>query len=281
MKTKIFIILLAAGLIIGLPLAGFTAEDIKGGHVHKHPSADETKKMDIGIVEHLGQQVALDAVFTDENGKKLTIKEILDKPVIFAPVYYSCPNVCNFLQSRLARILPEIKLKHGVEYKVVSVSFDEFDTPEIAAKKKKNYFKAMDNKYPENGWRFLTGDKENIKKFMDSIGFKFARKGKDFVHAVTVVAVSPSGKIARYLYGTDVLPFEFTLAVTEASQEKTGLSVKKLVKFCFSYDPQGKKYVFNILRVTAVAVIGFIIIFSLFLAFGGKKKQRKRDGKDD
>ncbi|WP_022851261.1 SCO family protein [Limisalsivibrio acetivorans] len=246
------------------------------GHVHQEITEEEKKELNVGITEKLGQQAALDAVFKDSEGNEIRFGDLLEQPVLVAPVYYSCPNVCNFLQSRLAQILPDIKLEPIEDYKMISISFDEYDTPEIAANKKKNYFKAMDNNYPKDGWLFLSGDKENIDLFMDSIGFRFDRRGKDFVHAVTTVAISPEGKIARYLYGTDVLPFEFTLAATEAAEGKVGLSVQKLVRFCFSYDPQGQTYVFNILRVTAVAVIGFIIIFVAFLYFGGKKSKRRK-----
>jgi protein SCO1/2 len=240
-------------------------------HVHTEPTKEEKEK--IGVDEKLGGIIALDAVFTDSNGKKIKISEIMDKPVIFAPVYFSCPNVCNFLQSSLADVVPEIKLTPGKDFKVVSLSFDEYDTPEIAANKKMNYMKAADYNVPPESWLFLTGDKHNIMKFTDSIGFNFFRRGKDFAHPVAVAVVSPSGKIARYLYGTKILPFELTMASIEASKEKTGLSVKKLVSYCFSYDPQGKKYVFNIMRVSGFVVLTVLFIFAGFLFFGGKKRK--------
>jgi protein SCO1/2 len=200
--------------------------------------------------------------------------ELVDKPTIFAPVYFNCPNVCNFLQSSLADVIPQIKLKPGVDFQVVSLSFDEFDTPEIAAKKKLNYMKAAEGKLPEDTWIFLTGSKENIKAFTDSIGYRFLRKDKDFVHPVVVVAVSPKGKIVRYLYGTSILPFELTMAAVEAAKEQTGLSVKRFVSYCFSYDPQGKKYVFNVMKVSGTVVLAVLFIFAAFLFFGGKKRKK-------
>lgn len=254
---------------------GHEGMDISGGemtgHVHKEPSAQELAK--IGVIEHLGEQVALDAQFMTADAKRLTLREIVDKPTIFAPVYYSCPNVCNFLQSRLAEIIPEIKLKAGQDFQVVSVSFDENDNPQTAARKKKDYMKAADGKIPADSWLFLSGDRDNILKFTESVGFRYLRRGKDFAHPVAVMAVSPSGKIVRYLYGTEILPFELTMAAVEASKEQTGLSVKKLVSYCFSYDPQGKKYVFNIMRVSGIAVLTVLAAFAAFLFLGGKKRK--------
>jgi len=239
-------------------------------HVHKEPTKEEMEK--IGVDEKLGEIISLNAEFATSDGKIVTLKEIVDKPTIFAPVYFGCPNVCNFLQSSLANVAPEIKLEAGKDFQIVSISFDEYDTPAISSSKKVNYMKAAGD-FPPEAWIFLNGDKKNIDKFTDSIGYNFFRRGKDFAHPVAVAVVSPSGKIARYLYGTKILPFELTMAVVEASKEQTGLSVRKLVSYCFSYDPQGKKYVFNVMRVSGFVVLSVLIIFARFLFFGGKRRK--------
>ncbi len=113
---------------------------------------------------------------------------------------------------------------------------------------------------------------------MDSIGFGFQRKGDDFVHTVVLVALSPSGKITRYLYGIRPLPFDLAMAATEAAGGKTGLSVTRAVAMCYTYDPQGRRYVFNIMKVTGAGVLAALGLFGLFLAFGGKKRARPPKG---
>jgi protein SCO1/2 len=240
-------------------------------HVHKEATVEEQTK--IGVTEKLGEYIDLDAEFKTSTGETIKLSDIVDKPTIFAPVYYDCPNVCNFLQTSLADVVPQVKLTLGKDFQVVSISFDENDTPEIAAKKKVNYMKAADGKIPPETWLFLSGDRENILKFTESVGFRFLRRGKDFAHPVAVMAVSPTGKIVRYLYGTDILPFELTMASVEAGKEQTGLSVKKLVAYCFNYDPEGKKYVFNVMKVSGFVVLTVLFIFAGFLFFGGKKRK--------
>lgn len=242
------------------------------GHVHKETTKEEEAK--IGVTEKLGEYIDFDAEFKTSKGETIKLSDIVNKPTIFAPVYYGCPNVCNFLQTSLADVVPDIKLKPGKDFQIVSVSFDENDTPELAAKKKKNYMKAAEGEIPEEAWLFLSGDRENILKFTESVGFRFLRRGVDFAHPVAVIAVSPTGKIVRYLYGTDILPFELTMAAVEAGKEQTGLSVKKLVSYCFSYDPQGKKYVFNVMKVSGFVVLTVLFIFAGFLFFGGKKRKK-------
>jgi protein SCO1/2 len=242
-------------------------------HVHKEPTAQE--QSNVGVTEHLGEIIPLDLEFTTSDGRTVKLQELIDKPTLIAPVYYNCPNVCNFLQSRLADIIPQMKMKAGETYQVLSVSFDEFDTPKIAAEKKVNYMKAAGGTVPDSGWVFLTGSKENIATLMDAVGFRFQRKDRDFLHPVAVIAVSKSGKIVRYLYGTDILPFEMTMSVVEAEKETPGLSVKKLVAYCFSYDPQGKKYVFDVMKVSGIIVLLVIAAFASYLFFGGKKRNKR------
>lgn len=268
----ILIIFAGASVYADTPVAE-PMHDIKMKHgEHMHDDLKDQKRLDVGITEHLGSIIPLDTVFTTSDGKKVRLGDLITKPTIIAPVYYSCPNVCNFLQSRLASVVPQINLEAGKQFQILSVSFDENDTPALAAEKKVNYMQAAGGKIPPAGWIFLTGDKKNIDRLMNSVGFRFARQGKDFLHPVSVITVSHTGKIIRYLYGTDILPFELSMSVVEAQKETPGLSVKKLVAYCFSYDPKGKKYVFDIMRVSGFVVLFVILVFASYLFFGGKKK---------
>jgi protein SCO1/2 len=92
---------------------------------------------------------------------------------------------------------------------------------------------------------------------------------------VAAVAVAPGGKVVRYLYGSSFLPFDITMAGTEAARGQTGLSVKRLLSFCYNYDPQGRRYVFDILRVSGYTIVGFVAVFLAWLLLGGKKKRRR------
>lgn len=246
-----------------------------GGDEHVHPAP--VAETSIGVTEKLGQNIAAEARFFDEDGRSVTMAEIVDKPTIVVPIYFSCPNVCAIIQSSLTAVLPDVKLEPGVDFQVVSVSFDETDTPALATHQKKNYLAAMDFKYPENGWRFLTGDEANIRLLMDSLGFGFRREGKDFVHPVVVMAVSPKGKIVRYLYGTKPLAFDLTMAATEAGKERIGLSVKRVLAYCFSYDPAGKRYAFNFMKITGTGILFILAVLLVSLMLAGRKKRTPRN----
>ncbi len=234
-----------------------------------------TSRAEIGLVEKLGQTLPAEAVFTDEQGRKMTLAQLGNKPAIIAPVYFGCMHACPMLLTGLAHVLGKMDLvQPGRDFQVVALSFDEHDTPQTALEKKKNYIKAVGGPFPEAAWTFLTGDAVNVRKFTDSIGFTFQRDGEhDFSHPVTLVVVSPGGRIVRYLEGTTFLPFEVSMAVTEAAEGKVGSPARKALMYCFSYDPQKKSYVFNILKVTGTAMVLFVAGFAAYLVRTSRKKR--------
>ena len=246
------------------------------GAVNAHVE-DPKALPNIGIDEKLGQMIPLDLIFHDENGNPVQLKQLIHTPTMLAPVYYHCPNVCSLLLQNLADTLNRLPAEPDKEYRVISFSFDEREKPSLAREKKKMYLSMIEKPFPQDAWRFLTGDRENIRKLTGAIGFHFKKVGEDFEHPVSLVIVTPDGKITRYLYGTEFLPFDIKIALLEASQGKVGATISKVVRFCFSYDPEGKKLVFNTLKVTGTVTLIFALSFILFLLFKGKKQHSKEE----
>jgi protein SCO1/2 len=235
---------------------------------HQHDSA-ATGRIDLD--EQLGSKIPLDAAFRDETGRPVRLSDLITGPTIILPVYYGCTNVCNFLQQGLAGTLPAVKGTPGKDYRVLSISFDETETPVLAARYKQMYLTAMNVPFPDNGWRFLTGDAADILRLTDAAGYRFQRKGRDFIHPVASFIVARDGTIVRYLYGTTFLPKDLTLALLEAKEGKVGKTIRTVVGYCFSFDPAGKTYVFNLLRVSATVVMITAGAFLAFLLRSGRK----------
>jgi protein SCO1/2 len=195
--------------------------------------------------------------------------------VIIAPVYLKCMHECPLLLSGLAQALGKMELvQPGKDYRVIALSFDDTDTPALAKEKKKDYLRAVGRPFPPDAWTFLTGNAADVRKFTDSIGFTFQRDGKDFSHPLTIVVLAPGGKITRYLYGMSFLPFNVTMAVTEAAEGKIGSTAGRVLNYCFSYDPLKKSYVFNILKVMGTAMVLFAASFFAYLMLSTKKHRR-------
>jgi protein SCO1/2 len=170
--------------------------------------------------------------------------------------------------------LPKVALRPGEQFSVLSISFDETETPVMARGSEKTYMTAMRGEFPEEAWHFLTGDLDNIHLLTEAIGYGFQRQGTDFLHPVVIVVVAADGKIVRYLYGTQFLPMDLTLALVEADEGRVGATIRRVVGFCFTYDPENRRYVFNLLRVTGTVVLASAGAFLGFLIFTGRKRKK-------
>lgn len=236
-------------------------------------NAEDSEKQEVGIDEKTGEMVPLNLSFLDETGKSVVLKDLVTKPTILILVYYRCPGICSPLLNGVTDMVDKLDMEAGKDYNIVTVSFDPREDYITAGGKKTNYLNNLKKKIPGSSWRFLTGDSIPIAKLTDAVGFRYKRQGEDYVHGAVITILSPDGKIARYLYGTEFLPLDVKLALTEASEGKTGPAINKLLKFCFSYDPEGRKYVLNVTRiagsVTLLALIGFALVLTL------KKKKHK------
>lgn len=246
---------------------------------------DLQAKERIDIEEHLGNQLPMDAVFFDANGNKVVLKDIVKKTTVLAFVYYKCPGICSPLMSELANIVNESGLEPGKDYDIVTISFDNRENPVVAAEKKQNFLSLIHKPFPKSAWKFLTGDSVNIYRVTEAAGFHFERVGTQFIHTTSVIFISPGGKISRYLYPDynkkgefGILPFAFKMAVLDASQGKVMPTVGRLLAFCFSYDPAGKKYVINFLNIFGVGTLLLVGVFVVYLRVKkpGKVKSKKR-----
>jgi len=269
------------GIVLALLLPAAALAEPERDHsrheAHTASSAPDSGAL-VGLDERLGAKIPLNLVFRDEAGRPRLLSELITGPTVILPVYYGCSNVCNYLQGGLARVLPAIKAVPGVDYKVLSISFDETETPEQAARAKKMYLAAMDNSFPEAGWHFLTGDAANIKGLTEAAGYRFQRQGRDFMHPVASFVVAGDGMIVRYLHGTHFLAKDVTLALIEARQGRIGTTISKMVGYCFSFDPEKKSYQFNLLRVSATVIILCCGGFLTFLIITGRRGKRRSTG---
>lgn len=234
--------------------------------------ADEQAKelKDIGIDEHLGAPIDLNLTFKDENGQVVSLSKYIDgshTPVIISPVYYSCPGLCNFHLNGLTDALKQVDWSVGDKFRVLAISFDAKETPDLALKKKAAYMKTYGRPGAENGWHFLTGDEATIKALTSTIGFKFKwnEEEKQWAHASAAIIVTPDGKISRYLPGIMFDPKDVKLALNEASNGKIGTIVDQLVLYCFQYNPHQSKYTlyaFNIMKLGGALMI---LVLALWL----------------
>ncbi|HAF27545.1 MAG TPA: SCO family protein [Bacteroidales bacterium] len=231
--------------------------------------------LEIGWEEHLGDTIPLDLVFINDQSDTVTLRQLIDKPTVLSFVYFNCPGVCNPLQEGIAHVADKVDMELGKDYQILTISFDTTDSPEKAIKKKKNFVEHI-IKDKAAYWIYLTGDQKNIDAITNAVGFRFKETGLDFAHPSGIILLSPEGKITRYLYGLDFLPFDLKLAIIEAQDGLAKPTINKVLQYCFNYNPQGQGYTLSITRITGIIIIFISLLVFISLLIGRGRSAKKQ-----
>jgi len=265
------------GFVALAGLVGCAARSAQPSH-----RADAPPSQGVRFDQKLDSQVPLDLTFRDETGQNVKLRDYFtDKPVVLVLAYYRCPQLCTQVLNGLVQAMLEMDDKPNQDYRIVTVSFDAREKPELAAAKKKTY---VEDRYGRPGaqqaWHFLTGDQANIKSLADAVGFHFRydERFDSFAHPSGIMVLTPKGRLSRYLFGIDYNPRDLQLALYEASNGKIGSPSNYFLLLCFlHYDESLGKYtpaVMKILRTGGVLTVLGIIALVSTLVWNEKRKAR-------
>jgi protein SCO1/2 len=226
---------------------------------------------DVGIDQKLGAQVPGDLTFTDSFGQPVRLADLYakGKPILLNLVYFQCPRTCTASLNEMTKAMRTMSLNPGTDFEVVVVSFDPREGPALAAEKKLAYQSLYKRPGTEAGWNFLTGDEANIKALAASVGFRYTWDAKhdQYVHAAGLMALTPRGKVSKYMYGVEYTGLQLKLALIDAAEGKLGTLANEVLRFCFEYDPHAGKYTFAIMTfvraacvLTVVGLVGFMLV---------------------
>ncbi len=222
----------------------------------------------VGIEQHLNEQIPSALTFRDETGKAVQLGDYFGKkPMILNLVYYQCPMLCGEVLSGLESALRVLKFDVGKEFDVLTISFDPKETPEMATAKKAEYLKRYGRPGAAGGWHFLTGPPASIDALTKAAGFQYQYDPKtgQFAHATAIMVLTPEGKIAQYYYGVEFAPKDLRLGLIQASENKIGTVVDQVLLYCYHYDPDTGKYGAIISRVLQLAAGATVLILGTFL----------------
>ncbi|MGH9537499.1 MAG: SCO family protein [Terriglobales bacterium] len=222
----------------------------------------------VGIEQHLDDQIPPDLSFRDESGKSVRLGDYFGKkPMILNLVYYQCPMLCGEVLSGLESALRVLKFDVGKEFDVLTVSFDPRETPDMATKKKAEFLKRYGRPGAGDGWHFLTGPQESIDALTKAAGFQYQYDPKtgQFAHATAIMVLTPEGKIAQYYYGVEYAPKDLRLGLIQASQNKIGTLADQVLLYCYHYDPTTGKYGAVISRVLQLSGLATILVLGVLM----------------
>jgi protein SCO1/2 len=223
----------------------------------------------VGFDSKLNARIPLDMQLRDESGRDVQVTELFkDKPVILVFVYYRCPMLCNLTMEGLVRGLSRVPLDAGQGFSVVMVSIDPRETQTQATAAKQKALDRYARPGTADGWRFLTGDEEQVRHLADAVGFRYQYDPAtdQFAHAAGVTILTPDGVVSHYLYGVDFPPRDLRLALIDASQGGVGSATDRVLLLCFHYDPTTGRYGLAVIRLLQLG--GLTTAVGMGLAIG-------------
>lgn len=233
--------------------------------------------------QRLGEQLPLDARLTDETGRQIALGEYFgkNKPVVLAFVYFQCPMLCPLVMNGISSALKVVPFTAGKEFDVVLISFDPNDTPEAANAKKRAHLLHWAVPETADGWHFLTGTEQEIRRVTDAAGFTYDwdEETQQFAHVSGLLVATPDGRLSRYFYGVEFSPKDLRLALVDSGQGRLGSVVDELLLYCFHYDPSSGRYgaVFmNIMRLGGVLTVGLIVGFVVLMRLRESRRVAER-----
>jgi protein SCO1/2 len=257
--------------------AALQAQPETGVPSHAAPAAGSPLSK-VDIEQKLNAQLPLDAVFKDSTGATVRLGDLYGKrPVLLAFVYYKCPMLCTLVLNGTVRVLNGVTLTPGKDFDIVAISINPDETPEIAAKKKAVYLKEYHRKGTGDGWHFLTGEEDQIRRVTDAAGFKYAYDpvSKEYAHASAIYVTTPEGRLARYFFGIEYPARDLRLALVEASKGRIGGLVDRILLFCFHYDPVTGKYSLMIMRLVRTAGVLTILGMAAAIILMIRRERKK------
>ena len=235
---------------------------------------------EIGFDQNLDQLLPLEAEFTDEQGRTVSLGDYFGtRPVVLAFVYYGCPMLCVQSLSSLAATLGVLSENPGEDFEVVNISIDPRETPALALGKKTHYVERSGKPAIAKGWHFLTGTEQQIQRVTKAAGFRYVWDAsvQQYAHPAGIVVATPQGKVSRYLFGIDYGPRDLRLALIDASEEKVGSPLERVLLYCYHYDLATGRYSLAIMRIVRVA--GAATVFTLgTLIFVWTRRERRQVG---
>lgn len=241
---------------------------------------------EVGLTTVNGSELDLALEFVDEDGKSAPLSQFLssEKPNILIPAYYDCPRLCGLLLSGVTELLNKLTLTLGVDYRVVTVSFNPQDTPKSARRVAKEFRgKLLSKAAREKGheWKFLSGNEENIVPLMKALGFHFKEDKGEFAHVAAIFLLSPKGMISQHFAGISFPYRDVRLALVEASQGKIGTLLDHALLFCYRFDDLQGKYTwaaFGLVRTGAgMTLIALVLFIGLLRRQGRLRGEELRE----
>ncbi|MFN7588957.1 MAG: SCO family protein [Planctomycetota bacterium] len=225
----------------------------------------ETREVAADQLDTIGVTVDPQLSFIDERGYPFQLRQWFpgEVPVVLILGYYSCPRMCGQVLGEAFRALSDVDFEPGKQYRILNVSIDPKETPEIAKARKTTYLRQLAKIGGDDAWRVLVGDQDNITKLTKSVGFNYywSDATQQFSHPPSLIFLTKDGKVSRIVKNTTFEPEDLRLALVEASEGKLGTFLDEVRLNCLTFDSRTNTY--SLTARTVMRVGGVVTVLAL------------------
>ena len=229
----------------------------------------------IGVDQKLNAAVPQDLRFKDELGRDVQLRDLFKgKPLILSLVYYECPMLCSMTLNGLVRSMRPLAFDIGDEFEVITISFDPNETPGLAAAKKDVYVNDYGRAGAASGWHFLTGSADSIARLTEAVGYRYQwdQYTKQWAHVSAMMVLTPDGRVSQYLYGIEFSSRDLRLSLVQASQNKIGTLVDRILLYCYQYNPHTGRYGVVIMNTVRLASVATVLALAAFIILNRRRE---------
>ena len=219
-----------------------------------------------------------DYVFTNADGKQVTLSDFRGKPLVLSMIYTSCYQICPMTTRHLSKVVEKARDALGDDsFSVAIIGFDtQFDTPDAM-----QYF-ANKQGISDKNWNLLSMAAADVDALSKDIGFIYYPSSNGFDHLIQATIIDADGKVYRQVYGqvfdTPLLVdplIELVLGRPQPAQSFLDTLGSKIKLFCTTYDPVRDGYYFDYSLFLGILIGASIIIYTVVILVRERRHSRK------
>jgi protein SCO1/2 len=220
------------------------------------PAAASVPTDGLEWVQRQGAPVPMDAPLLAGDGTPATLRGVAGGlPLVLAPGYFRCPNLCGVVRDDLAATLSRSGMTLGRDYAVAVLSIDPAEGPADAAA-------------VQAGWHALTGPAASVQATTDAIGFhaRFDPALRQFLHPAGVAVLTPGGLVSGYVLGVGYDPAALRDAVRLARGGGQA-QANPVLLLCFHWDAATGRYTPSVEKMvraggvlTVLLILGTLVV---------------------
>jgi len=169
---------------------------------HGQPPAAAPNAMHVPLA---GEQVP-DFVLTNQDGKKISLRDYRGKTLLITFIYTRCPfpDFCPRMSSNFNEVYKQMGSNPALaNAQLLSVSFDpEHDTPKVL----RDYgfhVAQTTNAALFRRWQFAAPKAADLQKMADFFALTVKPEGGMITHNLSTSVIGPDGKLVKWYHGSD------------------------------------------------------------------------------